>query len=414
MTTEMTTYASNHTAASAFLRIKRARTALVLDHPFFGSLLFRLKGQESRSVKTMATDGITLYYNPEFIHTLTAATLVGALAHEVLHPALHHHVRRSGRDPKRWNVACDYAVNPLLVDAGLRLPEGVLLDNRFRGMSAEQIYNQLETETEPEQEPGSDDQTAGTGGNGTSGANSPDGGGNEPSAPETDGGIGQVLDAPAAEDGDSRVEEQIREWNIAVNQATTVARQAGKVPAGLQRTLEGSAEAAVDWREMLRRSWSDSMPSDYSWMRPNRRHLWDGVYLPGVVREGAGEVAIAVDCSGSISARQLRLFEAEARSILEGQRPERVHVLYFDAAVHRVDTYYAGERIELNPVGGGGTEFGPCFEWLEAQGIRPQCLVFLTDLYGSFPPLAPPYPVLWASTGGRQAPFGEVIPMQAA
>src|SRR5215469_8738088 len=104
---------------SVALRIQKARTALVLDHPFFGSLLFRLKGQESRSVKTMATDGITLYYNPEFIHTLTAATLVGALAHEVLHPALHHHVRRSGRDPKRWNVACDYAVNPLLVDAGL-------------------------------------------------------------------------------------------------------------------------------------------------------------------------------------------------------------------------------------------------------------------------------------------------------
>jgi hypothetical protein len=73
-------------------------------------------------------------------------------------------------------------------------------------------------------------------------------------------------------------------------------------------------------------------------MRPNRRHLWTGLYLPGVVREGAGEVAIAVDCSGSVSARQLRLFEAEARSILEGVRSERVYVLYFDAAVHKVDT----------------------------------------------------------------------------
>jgi predicted metal-dependent peptidase len=388
--------------------------ALVLDHPFFGSLLFRLKGVESRSVKTMATDGVTLHYNPEFVDTLTAATLAGALAHEVLHPALHHHVRRSGRDPKGWNVACDYAINPLLVDVGLSLPQGVLLDNRFRGMSAEQIYNLLETESEPEQKPGDDHQTECTDANGTVGVNSPDGGRDEPSAPETDGGIGQVLDAPVAEDGDSGAEEQIREWNIAVNQATTVAQQAGKVPVGLQRTLDGAAEAAVDWREMLRRSWSDTTPSDYSWVRPNRRHLWNGVYLPGVVREGVGEVAIAVDCSGSISARQLRLFEAEARSILEGQRPARVHVLYFDAAIHRVDTYYAGERIELNPVGGGGTVFGPCFEWLEAQGIRPQCLVFLTDLYGSFPPLAPPYPVLWASTGSRQAPFGEVIPMQAA
>ena len=82
--------------------------------------------------------------------------------------------------------------------------------------------------------------------------------------------------------------------------------------------------------------------------------------------------------------------------------------------VHQVETYETGARIDLNPVGGGGTEFGPCFEWLDERGIRPQALVFLTDLYGSFPPCAPVYPVLWASTGGQKAPFGEVIPMQAA
>jgi predicted metal-dependent peptidase len=405
---------NNNNNTPATLRVQKGRTALVLDHPFFGSLLFRLEGVESRSVKTMATDGITLYYNPDFVDTLNAATLAGTLAHEVMHPALHHHVRRSGRDPKRWNVACDYAINPLLVDAGLSLPEGVLIDNRFRGMSAEQIYNLLEIEQESEQPQDGENQTPYSGGNGSPAAPSEDDGSDEPSAPETDGGIGQVLDAPAEDDTDSGPEEQIREWNIAVNQATTVARQAGKLPAGLQRTLDGAADAAVNWREVLRRSWSDTTPADYSWMRPNRRHLWNGLYLPGVVREGVGEVAIGVDCSGSISARQLRLFEAEARSILEGQRPQHVYVLYFDAVVHRVDTYEAGQRIELNPVGGGGTAFGPCFEWLEAQGIQPQCLVFLTDLYGSFPPVAPAYPVLWASTGARQAPFGEVIPMQSA
>ena len=191
---------------------------------------------------------------------------------------------------------------------------------------------------------------------------------NEPSAPMTEGGIGQVLDAPLPDEETPTIEEQVREWDIAVNQATTIAKHAGKVPAGLNRTLEGAAEAAVDWRELLRRFWSETTPADYSWMRPNRRHLWTGLYLPGVVREGVGEVAIAVDCSGSVSARQLRLFEAEVRSILEGQRPERVYVLYFDAVVQKVETYEAGQRIDLNPVGGGGTEFGPCFEWLDDQG----------------------------------------------
>ena len=393
-------------------RIQKARTALVLDHPFFGSLLFRLKDRECRSIQTMATDGVSLYYNPEFIETLNAATLAGTLAHEVMHPALHHHVRRSGRDPKRWNMACDFAINPLLVGAGLNLPEGVLLDNRFRGMSAEQIYNLLDSDVT--QDSGSEDEESESGGEGSNAHQQPAGKANDPTPPMTEGGIGQVLDAPVLDNNTPSIEEQVREWNIAVKQAATIAKHAGKVPAGLNRTLEGAAEAAIDWRELLRRSWSDTIPADYSWIRPNRRHVWAGIYLPGVVREGVGEIAIAVDCSGSVSARQLRLFEAEVRSILEGQRPERVYVLYFDAVVQKVETYEAGQRIELNPVGGGGTEFGPCFEWLDERSIRPQTLVFLTDLYGSFPPSAPPYPVLWASTGSHKAPFGEVIAMQAA
>jgi predicted metal-dependent peptidase len=404
------------TANPTALRIQKARTALLLDHPFFGSLLFRLKGRESRSVKTMATDGVSLFYNPDFVETLNAATLAGTLAHEVMHPALHHHVRRSGRDPRKWNEACDYAINPLLVDAGLSLPDGVLIESRFRGMCAEQIYNLLESESETESEPvtGDEDEERESPQGESSAAPSSQQESNEPSAPESEGGIGQVLDAPTPDKEAGAVEGQAREWDVAVNQAMSVARQAGKVPAGLNRTLEGAAEAAVDWRELLRRLWSETIPADYSWLRPNRRHLWTGLYLPGVVREGVGEVAIAVDCSGSVNARQLSLFEAEARSILEGQRPELVYVLYFDTAIHKVDTYAAGQRIDLNPVGGGGTEFGPCFEWLDERGIRPQALVFLTDLYGSFPTTAPAYPVLWASTGSRKAPFGEVIPMHAA
>ena len=393
-------------------RLQKARTTLLLDHPFFGSLLFRLKGRESRSIKTMATDGVSLFYNPDFVDTLNAATLCGVLTHEVLHPGLQHHVRRSGRDPKRWNEACDYAINPILLDAGLHLPEGVLVDDRFREMSAEQIYNQLQTEAE--QEPGDPGDTREAGGDGADASQASLGDSGEPSAPETEGGIGQVLDAPTAGEETPTAEEQAREWSVAVNQAVTVAKQAGKVPAGVERTLDGAAEAAVDWRELLRRAWSETTPADYSWMRPNRRHIWNGLYLPGVVREGVGEVAIAVDCSGSLNSRQLRLFEAEVRSILEGQRPQRVYVIYFDAVVHKVETFEAGQRVSLIPVGGGGTEFGPCFEWLDDHGVRPQTLVFLTDLYGSFPDSEPAYPVLWASTGGRRAPFGQVVPMQAA
>jgi predicted metal-dependent peptidase len=393
-------------------RIQKARTTLLLDHPFFGSLLFRLKGRENRSIATMATDGASLYYNPEFVDTLNSATLAGVLAHEVMHPALQHHLRRSKRDPRRWNEACDFAINPLLLDAGLSLPDGILVDHRFRGMSAEQIYNLREAEAQPQ--PGGQKSASDGAGTESGETSEKQGSTNEATAPVTEGGIGQVLDAPLPGEETPSVEEQAREWSVAVNQAVTLSKQAGKTPVGLDRTLEGAAEAAVDWRELLRRLWSDTIPADSSWMRPNRRHIWNGLYLPGVVREGVGEIAIAVDCSGSVNGRLLRLFEAEVCSILEGQRPQCVHILYFDTEVHKVETYQAGEPVHLNPVGGGGTDFGPCFDWLDEHGIQPQTLVFLTDLCGTFPENEPAYPVIWASTERRKAPFGSVVPMQAA
>jgi predicted metal-dependent peptidase len=399
---------------STVVRIQKARTALLLDHPFFGTLLFRLGARAQSSIATMATDGVSLYFNPEFVETLSSAELIGTLAHETMHPALQHHTRRAGRSPKRWNMACDYAINPMLLDAGMTLPQGILYEARFRGMSAEEIYNQLEAKEEQSpqdsNDAGNQDESADSGEEPRSGSEDPD----TLQVPETAGGIGQVLDAATDDEGCASVEEQARDWQMAVQQAENVARLAGKMPAGAARSLEASKAANVDWRELLRRAWSETIPSDYSWTRPNRRHIWAGLYLPGVTSEGVGEVAIAVDCSGSIHARQLGLFEAEVRSILASQQPRLVHVLYFDVEVHRHETYQAGQPVHLTPVGGGGTDFRPCFRWLEEKGIYPQTLVFLTDLWGTFPDDAPSYPVIWASTGSRPVPFGQVVPMGAA
>jgi predicted metal-dependent peptidase len=284
------------------VRIQKARTALLLDHPFFGSLLFRLGGRASGSIQTMATDGVTLFYNPAFVETLNAAELAGVLAHEVMHPGLQHHTRRGDRDRKRWNMACDYAINPLLLDAGLTLPKDVLIDRRFRGMSAERIYNLIEERRDQDGSNGERENQDGASSDGASRkqVDSPNAD-SEPTAPTIPGGFGQLLDAPEPEgdDGDT-VAEQTREWKIAVEQAENVAKLAGKLPVGVNRSFEQSEPAGVDWRELLRRAWSETIPSDYSWMPPNRRHIWAGLYLPGVRCEGAGEIAIAVDYSGSI------------------------------------------------------------------------------------------------------------------
>jgi hypothetical protein len=117
----------------------------------------------------------------------------------------------------------------------------------------------------------------------------------DPRARPTPGGIGQVLDAPEPENGEGdTVAKQARDWRIAVEQVRNVAKLAGTLPSGVTRSLEAAESAGVDWRELLRRSWSETIPADYSWTRPNRRHVWNGLYLPGVVCEGVGEICIAI------------------------------------------------------------------------------------------------------------------------
>jgi predicted metal-dependent peptidase len=215
----------------------------------------------------MATDGVSLYFNPEFVDSLRSAELIGVLAHEVMHPALQHHTRRRGRNPKRWNMACDYAINPMLLDAGLTLPKGVLCEARFQGMSAEEIYNRLEAE---EEQPSQDRDGVTEQEETVAGTEEPALGSDDPGTqqvPETAGGIDQVLDAATDDEGGASVEEQARDWQMAVQQAENVARLAGKTPDGAARSLEASKAANVDWRELLRRAWSDTIPGDYSWKR---------------------------------------------------------------------------------------------------------------------------------------------------
>jgi predicted metal-dependent peptidase len=408
-------------------QIRKARTTLLLHHPFFGALIFRLKLVPAWKIQTMATDGVSLFYNPKFVEKLSGAELVGCLAHEVLHPSLNHHTRRGGRDPKGWNQACDYAINPIVVDAGMTLPEGILLDRRYRGMCAEEIYNRIQADAQADPGQSSSGSGAGGAGSGSSDPNNQDSDPgdsnssdpNDPNPVESEGGIGQIMDAPNPDNpgaplSDSDRSLQEAAWSAAVREAATVAEGIGKAPAGLDRAMQQAGEAQVDWRDRFRKCFAATIPNDYSWLRPNRRFIHMGMYLPGIQREGVGELAVAVDCSGSIGERQLGQFSAEINQLIEEHQPERIHVLYFDAEIQRVQTFSSGEHIELEPAGGGGTEFGPVFDYLDENGISPHSLIFLTDMYGSFPEEEPPYPVLWVSTSRMTAPFGETIPITMA
>ena len=405
---------SGHVTAEQ--KLLRARTQLLLNHPFFGTLCVRLK-LAAGPVPTMATNGRRIVYNPAFVEKLTPGELQGALAHEVLHCALAHHCRRGQREPGFWNEAADYAVNPILLANGMTLPKGVLVDARFANLSAEEIYARLSRRQESD---GTDPANGRDQGNGNApGAERADGAspeGCEPLPMERLGAIGEVLDA-VDEDGGSASQagrqRQEREWSIAAEQANRSAKMCGHEAAGVDRALTEERWGGVEWRSVLRDFIAASQPSDYRWTPPNRRHIARGLYLPSVVRSGVGEIVIAVDTSGSIGRRELEQFAGEITAIAEEVQPDCIHVVYCDAAVQSVQTFAPPEPVSLSPKGGGGTDFRPPYEWVEQQGLAPACLIYLTDLCSDSYPEPPAYPVLWVTDSRRTAPLGETLRISA-
>lgn len=140
------------------IRMTRARSILVMDHPFFGALAMRMNLIASAAIETMATEGKNIFYNRAFLDTMSALEILFVVAHEVLHCALGHHVRREGRDHEMWNKACDYVINLMLVEAGFIAPSWALLDRKYAGLNAEEVYRILDA-AKPKQAPQQPEET---------------------------------------------------------------------------------------------------------------------------------------------------------------------------------------------------------------------------------------------------------------
>jgi predicted metal-dependent peptidase len=364
-------------------RLSKAKTSLILEHPFIGSVALGMPMSLSTEVPTAATNGKRVLYNPEFIEPLTDEELKFLVAHECMHPMLEHNYRRGARDPKKWNKAADFVINQLLVDEGIgKFIEGGCLDKTIYtngGGTSDGIYSLL---------PDSDD------GDG-------DGDGS--------GGIGNDL-----EDGEGDQAQQAQEaaeWKIKVAQAAQAAKMMGKLSANMARLVDEILTPKVNWRDVLQRFVQKAKNDQRSFARPNRRFLSQGLYMPTVTGEVLGELVFAVDMSGSIGQDECDQFSAECRTVFEDGRPEKLHLIFFSHEVCAHDTIERDGDFVFNARGGGGTAFSPVFKHIEEQGIDPAAIVFLTDLCCSDFGDQPDCPVLWVSTYEGTAPFGEVVMM---
>jgi predicted metal-dependent peptidase len=368
-------------------QMKNALTGLMLEgQEFFASLALRMPLVQDLNIETCTTNGQMIRYNPDYVLKLSRDAQKALLCHEVMHVACGHMWRIDLRDPAKANLAMDYAINPLIAATkGMTLPPGYLVDAQYAGMPFEQIYRLL-----PDQ---------------------PGGGGND-----QPGGGGQDVqpspgDSNPDPDGNGMTEQ---DWKQAIMQAAKQAQQQGVMPAGFERLLNQiKYPACRDLVAALLEFCSRTARDDYSFRRPNKKHIARGLVLPELYSVTCPPIVACVDTSGSVYDELLEDYRGALQRVLDECKPETLAVISCDSAIHSVAEYAEGDLVVGKFPGGGGTSFVPALE--RAAEYEPTAAVYFTDTYGEFPDEPPTFPVLWCvfdSAGDRRhvpANMGECI-----
>lgn len=370
-------------------RLQRAHVELMGNQhtmPYAGVLMVG-KYEVRVEVPTARTNGIDCEYGEKFIHKMVDSDLRGLIMHENLHKTFQHmflwkHLYEE--NPRIANMACDYVINLIIKDIEresngfVTLPEGGLIDERFRNMSAQDVYDILLEEQDDEDGEGSGDS-------------------------------GEGLDDHDWTSGDQMSEEEVEQVTKDINQAIRQGQMmAGKLGGNQSRALDKLLEPQVNWKDQLREFVSSvTSGKDIStWQRVNRRWLQHDMYMPTTLDETVGRLVIAVDTSGSIGGRELTEFLSEVQAIAMSVKPEKIDLLYWDTevAAHEV---YAQDKLDklvdsTKPAGGGGTDVECVAKYLQDNQIRPECVVVLTDGYvGSWGSWS--VPVLWCIVRNKSA-----------
>ena len=380
-------------------KLTAARTRLILDKPFLGALVLRLPLIENNQwCQTSATDARSIYYNHSYIGELSLSQVQFVLAHEALHCGLSHFARREHRDQRRWDIACDHAVNQLLAEDNLERPPAALFDDNYSGMSAEEIYPCIDADSneEPMDQHVYDPQH-----------NSGNISDNNPADAQPSGTAGESPPPPLSNAERDQLDTR---WQQRLAGAAQQASQAGKLNDSIARMLQRLLQPSIPWRSMLSRFMSSAAAIDYNLTRPSQRREGEAI-LPSLHTRRI-DVAVAIDTSGSIKQEELDAFLSELNAI-KGSMNARITLLACDAALddNCPWIFEPWDPLKLPPQmsGGGGTDFNPVFNWLAANVMRPDLLIYFTDAKGRFPDSRPPLPVLWLVKGSAGVPWGQRI-----
>lgn len=319
----------------------KAKIALMAkpDTAFFTTIVFSLKLLWDWIRPTAATDGTSIWVNPEFFMSLQPDERVSLLVHEAMHVALLHILRLGDRDHKKWNIACDHYINLMLIERGFKIPRNWLADPQYKGLSADEIYALL------------------------------------PDPPPNDS---FQMDLEPSTEPPTDLQEAVEEILIrAAMQSKMQNDTPGTIPGDIEIFLNKLLDPKLPWQRILQKYIQNLSKHDYSWRKPNRR-FFPGHYLPSMYSEKLMDIAIAVDASGSVSDDDFKVFVSETNGILKMMKPDKITLIQFDRGIKSVDQVRnISDLMNVKFVGRGGTSIEPVMEWAEEN--KPKLLLIFTD-----------------------------------
>jgi len=361
-------------------KLELSKSKLMIEHPYFGTLASALKFEKNDNIEAFMCDGDKYQYNDEYLEQLNPDELSFTLANAAMHQALYHDTRQSKRMGWMWYLATDYAINAILVENGLVMPDKINYDSRFEGRYAEEIYETLRQEIMDDEQKEHDEG-------------------------EADDSLDNEEQQSEKVTSDERREGE-EAYERFLEQVHQKLEKQGELPKGLERVLHIKGEATISWRDELYRYVNTHAKSDYRFFPPNMKYLYLGFALPAIHGEHL-HIAVAIDTSASVDKELLEQFLTELSEIMQIFPNYEIELIECDAKIQHISTLYPTEPLSATLKGGGGTDFRPVFDHLENKDIK--FLIYFTDGMGKFPTYLPHIETLWVMPEVVEVPFGEVI-----
>lgn len=385
-------------------KISQAKARLLVEYPYFGMLASRLELRADDDIGSFLSDGTELAFNDAYLQDLSLDELGFVLSNGAMHAALAHDERQKGRMSWLWQLSTDHAINVMLVENGLAVPEMINYEKRFEGLYAEEIYAILKDEIKNEAY--DDDESNESGYNESNQRKQEQM--HQREQPQDGEYPKMEVEEEYRHHADETLEEQFRQLL-----EESLDKFPDELPTGLDRFVEIRQKGVVDWRDALRHALDRHYRSDYRVLPPSKRLLYMGTYLPSLDSQRL-HLVVAIDSSGSVDEVMLGMFIAEIESLMLTFYEYEIELVVCDAKIHSRQTFHSGDQLEYHLQGGGATDFRPLFELIDSELPFTRLLLYFTDLQGRFPDEEPAYEVLWVTASQATAPFGRVITIAQA